>query len=70
MLSFLYTSRGWVLLRSHQDRPVLQELSHSHRIGLQTLRSQCGPHFGLGIKVMDFMKVGMKVRDGMTVSSR
>ena len=43
----------------HQDRPVVEELSHSHRVGPQTLGTQCGTYFGVGEEVRGVMRVCM-----------
>ena len=41
----------------HQNRPVVEKLSRSHRVGPQTLGAQCGTYFGASEEVRGVMNV-------------
>ena len=55
----------------HQDHPVVEKLSRSCGVGLQTLWTQCGIYFGAGEEVRGVVNVclavGIKVRNVMRV---
>ena len=55
----------------HQDRPVVEKLSHSRGVGPQTLGAQCGTYFGADeegrCRECVFGRVGMKVRNEMSL---